>query len=115
MMARRIKLAPRLLLKGLVVAFYFVGGFGNVFASERIIADYAQWGYPAWFHYLTGALELSTAVLLLFARTRFAGALLGSALMIGAACTVVVHGDYLHAIAPVLVLALVYLVIRQQN
>lgn len=105
---------PRL-LNGLLVAFFLFGGFGNVFASEGILADYAQWGYPAWFHYLTGALELSTAALLLFARTRLAGAMLGGAVMIAAAGTVVVHADYLHAIPPVLVLALVYFAIRRQG
>lgn len=105
---------PRL-LNGLLVAFFLFGGFGNVFASDRILADYAQWGYPAWFHYLTGALELSAAGLLIFARTRTAGALLGSAVMVAAAGTVVVHADYLHALPPVLVLALVYFAMRRQG
>ena len=113
MMPARIKLAPRVLLNGLLVAFFLVGGFGNVFASDRILADYAQWGYPAWFHYLTGAMEVSTAALLIIERTRIAGVFLGSAVMIAAAGTVVLHGEYLHAIAPMVVLTLVLVNGRQ--
>ncbi|WP_456821924.1 DoxX family protein [Bradyrhizobium sp. USDA 4502] len=88
----------------LLAAFFVVGGFGNIFASADIKADYRSWGYPDWFHYLTGLLELTTASLLSVRRTRLWGAALGSAVMTAAGATVLFHGEYAHAIAPLAVL-----------
>lgn len=56
-------------LRWALAAFFVFGGFGNIFASQTILADYVRWGYPHWFHYVTGLLELSvTAVLILWPR-----------------------------------------------
>lgn len=116
MMSRRqMVLSPRVLLNGLLVAFFLVGGLGNVFATDQILADYLRWGYPAWFHYLTGALELFTAALLIAARTRTAGVLLGSAVLIASAGTLVIHGEYLHAIPSMVLLTISYFAIRQRK
>ncbi len=92
------------ILRWLLVAFFAVGGIGNIFASEAILADYQRWGYPGWFHYLTGVLELATAILLL-TRYRLAGALLGCFVMAGTLATVLIHGDYCHPIPPLIVFA----------
>ncbi|WP_219910122.1 DoxX family protein [Variovorax sp. WS11] len=101
-----IRLSPRVLFNGLLFAFFLLGGFGNVFAADQILEDYVRWGYPGWFHYVSGVLEMSTAALLLFVRTRIAGVLVGTAMMVAAAGTVLLHGEFLHAIAPVAVLIL---------
>lgn len=95
----------RVVLAYLLAVFFLVGAIGNTFVSGEIAADYARWGYPSWFHYLTAALELTTAILLAVASTRFWGAALGMAVMGAAAATVLLHGEFTHAIAPLVVLA----------
>lgn len=91
----------------LLAGFFVVGGTLNIFASPDIVADYQRWGYPDRFHYLTGALEWLAAVLIAAPVTRYVGSLLAGGIMISAAATVVLHGEYDHALAPLIVLALV--------
>jgi len=87
-----------------LAAFFVVGGIGNIFASDAIRADYLRWGYPTWFHYVTGILELAAAGLIAWRPTRLFGAGLASLVMIGAAGTVLKNGEVSHAIAPLIVL-----------
>ncbi|MBN9889875.1 DoxX family protein [Salipiger abyssi] len=91
----------------LLAGFFVVGGTLNIFASPDIAADYQRWGYPPRFHYLTGALEWLAAVLIAAPMTRYIGSLLAAGIMISAAATVALNGEYDHAIAPLIVLALV--------
>ena len=93
------------ILRWLLAAFFAFGGIGNIYASEGILADYQRWGYPAWFPYVTGALELATSILLM-TRHPLWGAGVGSAVMAAAAATVLFHGEILHAIPPSVTLAL---------
>ncbi len=99
------KFSWKALLAYLLAVFFLIGALGNIFVSEEIAADYARWGYPIWFHYVTGSLELVTALLLAVASLRFWGALLGVAVMLAACATVVLHGEHAHAIAPLGILA----------
>lgn len=99
-------LSWRPILAWTLAAFFLFGAIGNIFVSESITEDYLRWGYPDWFHFVTGGLELTTAVLLAVAATRLWGAALGCVAMFAAAATVIVHGEYAHAIPPVVVLAL---------
>ena len=68
--------------------------------------EYLRWGYPHWFHFVTGSLELTTAVLLAQARTRLWGAALGCTVMLAALATVTLHGEYGHGVAPLVVATL---------
>lgn len=95
----------------LLAAFFLIGAIGNIFVPPQIAADYARWGYPSWFHYVTGLLELSTAILLAIKSLRFWGAVLGAVVMLGAAGTVLLHGEFSHAIAPLVVLAVSLVVV----
>jgi hypothetical protein len=81
-------------------AFFLIGGLGNLFPSATILADYDRWGYPIWFHYVTGGAELLAALLLSIAATRLWGTLLGIALMAAAFLTLIIHGEWGHALAP---------------
>lgn len=100
----RIKWAS--VLRLLLAAFFVFGGLGNIFAPESILEDYQRWGYPDWFHYVTGVLELLVAVLLIVRPRHLYGPLLGAAVMFAAAGTVIAHGEYSHAIAPGVVFGL---------
>lgn len=93
----------------LLAAFFLLGGFLNIFASSTVLDDYQRWGYPGWFHYVTGLLEWISAVLIALPLTRLAGSALGAALMAAAAATVLANGEFGHAVAPLIVLVLVCL------
>jgi len=93
-----------------LAAFFVVGSMTNIFASPSIYAEYLQWGYPGWFHFVTGSLELTTAILLAWKRTRLWGAVLGSTVMLAALATVTLHGEYAHGAAPFVAAALTILV-----
>jgi hypothetical protein len=60
-----------------LAAFFVVGSLSNIFAPPSIYEEYLRWGYPRWFHFVTGSLELTTAVLLVRAQTRLWGSALG--------------------------------------
>lgn len=63
------------------------------FGSPVWARNFARWGYPDGFYIVIGALELIGGVLLLIPRvTTYAAALLG-AIMVGAAATLLVHGE----------------------
>ncbi|GLK65246.1 DoxX family protein [Paracoccus kondratievae] len=89
----------------LLAAFFLFGAWGNLFLSAENEAAYARWGYPGWFHYLTAALELSAALLILYSPSRIYGAALGACVMAAAALTTLGHGEYAHGVAPLVVLA----------
>ena len=83
-----------------LAAFFVVGSLSNIVAPGSIYEDYLRWGYPPWFHFVTGSLELATAVLLARTRTRPWGAALGCTVMLAALATVTLHGEYGHAVPP---------------
>lgn len=93
-----------------LAAFFVVGSLSNIIAPPSIYEEYLRWGYPHWFHFVTGSLELTTAVLLARTRTRLWGSALGCAVMLAALATMTIHGDYGHGVAPLVVAALSILV-----
>ena len=88
-----------------IAGFFLLGGFGNLFPPASIQADYLRWGYPDWFHFVTGSLEIVAAVLTIVPRSRQAGLALAITVMLAALATVLWNGDFWHAIAPVIALA----------
>ncbi|MBZ5788589.1 DoxX family protein [Burkholderia contaminans] len=100
------KISWRQVLPLVLAAFFVVGSLSNIVAPRSIFEEYLKWGYPYWFHFVTGSLELMTAVLLARARTRLWGSALGCAVMLAALATVTVHGEYGHGVAPLVVATL---------
>lgn len=93
-------------LAWLLAAFFIVGAVINCALPVSIRKDYERWGYPDWFHYVTAALELVVAALLLVPASRPLGAALGTAVMAAAAGTTLIHQEYGRAVAPSVVLLL---------
>jgi hypothetical protein len=89
-----------------LAVFFVVGSLSNIFAPGSIYEEYLRWGYPPWFHFVTGSLELTTAVLLVRARTRLWGSALGCTVMLAALATVTLHAEYGHAVMPLVVATL---------
>ena len=104
------KVSWRQVLAWALAAFFVVGSLSNIFAPPSIYVEYLQWGYPHWFHFVTGTLELTTAVLLAQAQTRLWGSALGCAVMLAALATVTLHGEYRHEAAPLVAVALSILI-----
>lgn len=105
-MTHLLKFCKPIYLIYLLACFFIFGAIGNILAPANIAADYHRWGYPDWFHYLTGLLELTTGTLLFSRSWRFYGAILGILIMSGACITVLLHQEYTHAIAPLVILIL---------
>jgi len=99
-------LSARWVLVGLLVAFFVFGGLANLVGPKVISDEYARWGYPAWFHFVTGVLEVATAALLPFPETRRVGIVLGCCVMLAAVGTVILNREYAHAIPGLVVLGL---------
>lgn len=93
-----------------LAAFFVVGSLSNIFAPPSIYEEYLRWGFPHWFHFVTGSLELTTAILLALERTRPWGSVLGCTVMVAALTTVIFHGEYGHGVAPLVVAILSVLV-----
>jgi DoxX-like family len=94
------KISWRQILPLALAAFFVVGSLSNIFAPGSIYEEYLKWGYPRWFHYVTGSLELTAAILLFRAPTRLLGSALGCTFIFAALATVIIHGEYGHAVPP---------------
>jgi hypothetical protein len=95
-----------------LAAFFVVGSLSNIFAPESIYQEYLKWGYPRWFHFVTGSLEFTTAILLFRAPSRLLGSALGCTVMLAALATVILHGEYGHAVPPLVAATLALVVGR---
>ncbi|WP_332309357.1 DoxX family protein [Pseudomarimonas arenosa] len=82
------------LLTYLLALVFFASGGAKLAALPFELEAFARWGYPLWFMYLTGALEVAGALGLLIPRlSALAAACLGL-LMIGAVATHALHAEW---------------------
>ena len=87
----------------LAVAFVLVGFSKLEGASARgWTARLTQWGYPANARYLIGVFEILGGLGVLIPRWRRAAAAILVAVMVGALCTHVVHGEFPRVIPPLI-------------
>lgn len=89
----------------LTLGFLLFGG-GKLAGQQMNIDNFTRWGYPIWFMYLTGLIEVVGAVLLWPQRTRLIGALLLVGTMLGAILTHVINGEAAFAAMPAVLLLL---------
>ncbi len=102
----RRRIAWSRLITILLILVFAAGALLNLIAPPPIVEDYARWGYPGWFHFITAACELATAILLGRRMTRSLGITLGNVVMFAATAILIVHGEWAHAIGPVAILLL---------
>lgn len=78
------------------VGFIFLFGGSKLIPGSNAgtIENFARWGYPAWFVYVTGTIEVVGALLLLMPKTRFYGAALLVGTMVGAIFTHIGAGEF---------------------
>jgi hypothetical protein len=80
----------------LLVAAFFGAGLFNTIGTEATKSDYARWGYPRWWCFLTGGLEITSAVLIALPAARIVGLTLGAIIIAAAVLTVLRHRDFSH-------------------
>lgn len=90
-----------------VLALAFAGaGIANLVGAGSIRDDFRRWGYPSWFHRLTGGLELLGAVMLMVPALRTYALVVLGTVMIGALATLARHREGAAHLVPALVLTL---------
>jgi hypothetical protein len=82
----------------LLVAAFFGAGLFNAIGAQATKSDFAQWGYPGWWCFLTGGLEITTAVLIALPASRVVGLALGAVIIAAAVLTVLRHRDFKHIV-----------------
>ena len=88
-----MKTANKLIPLLLALAF-FASGAAKLASLEFEIVAFERWGYPLWFMYFVGVVEVTGALLLLIRRTSvLAGAAL-AVFMVGAIGTHVLHAEW---------------------
>lgn len=76
-------------------------------APPSIRDGFIRWGFPSWFHFVVGAMEIGAAAMLLVPTLRIPGLLLGAATMMSAVIVVIYQGEYTHAVLPGAVLLVI--------
>ena len=81
------------LLMAFLSAAMFLFGFMKLTGDELFWQQFIDFGYSKWFFYLTGIIEVLSAILLWPAKTRLVGAGLIIATMLGAAYSNLTGGE----------------------
>jgi hypothetical protein len=90
-------------------AAFLVGAMVNMSGHSKVRASFVQLGFPFWRCWITGALELLTAVLLVTAGSRYIGVALGTCIMLAAIAAIVRIRNYRELPPPMLFLLLLML------
>ena len=101
--------SPAFLRQGLVAilaAMFLISGLTKFLGSAALLETFARWGYPAWFAYLIGGVELFAGTLLLVPHLRVFGAFILTLEMFGAFLTHLTHGEAFLAFLPLVVMGL---------
>ena len=86
---------PKVKIMSLVIALvFFASGSAKLAGLEFEISAFERWGYPLWFMYITGLLEVTGAITLLIQRVSALAALGLSAVMMGAVATHLIHSEW---------------------
>lgn len=93
----------------LAAAAFLVGGIANATGLPSIRASFTNLGFPGWWCWVTAALEIVTAGLLLVPASRLAGIALGSCIMVTAIAAILARRLYRYLPPPILFLFLLAL------
>lgn len=90
------------ILATVLSALFAIAGVINLAGLGPVKRDFARWGYPTWLRLACGALELSSAGLLLGHQTRLPGLALAGTVMTGALFTLLRNREPFRHLAPAL-------------
>jgi len=104
-MKKLIKTALWIVLGGM----FIMAGGAKLMGDHSQVAHFAQWGYPLWFLYLTGIIEVGGGICLFIPKAQFYGIVVLSITMVGAALTHLRAGEMSAFPIPVVLLGLLLL------
>ena len=93
-------------LSVLLTLAFMIAALPKLLGAQAWIVKFINWGYPSWFPFAIGSLELLGGALLLIPRLARYGAIVLGVIMVGAAYTHLANGEGLQVLRPVIVLML---------
>ena len=85
---------------------FIIAGGAKLMGNHSQVEHFAQWGYPLWFLYLTGLIEVGGGICLFIPKAQFYGIVVLSITMVGAAMTHLKAGEMNAFPLPVVLLCL---------
>ncbi len=104
-----MKRVIQIVLGVLLGIFFIVAGGTKLMGSQFQVEHFAQWGYPLWFVYLTGLIEVGGGLCLFLPKTQWSGIVVLSITMVGAALTHLRAGEMGAVPVPLVLLGLLLL------
>ena len=100
-----------MLAVSILLGLVFLGSGGSKLSGAQMhVENFARWGYPAWFQYVTGLIEVLGALMIFLPSTRFHGAIMLVFTMVGAVATHLNAGEASMIGAPLALMVLSALV-----
>ncbi len=104
-----MKRVMNIVLAVLLGVFFISAGGAKLMGSPSQVEHFAQWGYPLWFLYLTGFIEVGGGVSLFIRKTQWYSLVVLSITMVGAALTHLKAGEMSVVPVPLVLLGLLFL------
>jgi putative oxidoreductase len=104
-----MKRVMNIVLCVLLGIFFIAAGGAKLMGSPSQVERFAQWGYPIWFVYLTGIIEVGGGICLFIPKTQRYGIGVLSVTMVGAALTHLMAGEMGAVPVPLVLLGLLFL------
>jgi hypothetical protein len=82
----------------LLVAGFLGAGLFNAIGTAKTQSDFARWGYPRWWGFFTGGLEILSAALIALPASRLVGLALGAVIIAAAVVTILGHREFPHLV-----------------
>ncbi len=92
-----------------------MAGGAKLMGDHSQVEHFAQWGYPLWFLYMTGIIEVGGGICLFIPKAQFYGIVVLSITMVGAALTHLRAGEMSAFPVPVVLLGLLLLLARSMR
>jgi putative oxidoreductase len=108
---QRIKNGAAWLLSVLVTLAFMIAAVPKMLGTQVWVMKFVRWGYPNWFPFAIGSLELLGGILLLIPRLAKYGASLLGVVMVGAAYTHLANKEGLQVLRPVIVLMVLGIIV----
>jgi uncharacterized membrane protein YphA (DoxX/SURF4 family) len=78
-----------------ILGVFFVAMAGPMkqMGGEEVVANFAKWGYPDFFRYVVGVVEIAAGVMTIYPKTRTLGASVIALVMVGATATHLMNSE----------------------
>ena len=108
---QRIKNGSAWVLSVLLTLPFILAALPKLLGTQVWVVKFARWGYPNWFPFAIGSLELLGGILLLIPRVAKYGASILGVVMVGAAYTHLANSEGLQVLRPIIFVMLLGLTV----